>query len=293
MKIEKIIAVYFSPCGNVKKMTRYIANTLAYKLNLPITYDDFTLPANRINMRSYTEQDLVVFGVPIYAGRIPNKILNSVQTLFVGKRTFAIPVVSFGNRSFDHGLKELAMELDKNGFLAIGAAALVSEHAFSSKLATNRPSARDFDQLDVFLGKLISKVSLYHDMQSNHSMFADLCPLDRNGMFIDIDDVPGDWPLNGYYTPLGEDGNPAVFLKAKPQTDKVSCDMCGACAKVCPMGSIHPNECDLVEGVCIKCQACVNICANHAKYFDDAAFCSHVRMLEHTYQRPANNLFVI
>ena len=231
--------------------------------------------------------------MPIYAGRIPNKILDSVQTLFAGKRTFAIPVVSFGNRSFDHGLKELAMELDKNGFFAIGAAALVSEHSFSEKLALGRPTASDFDELDVFLWKLIAKISLHQMLEAKDKTLFDFCPLDRKGMFIDVDDIPGDWPPNGYYTPLGEDGNPAIFLKAKPKTDKVNCHMCGACAKVCPMGAIHLNECDLVEGVCIKCQACVKICANHAKYFDDAAFWSHVRMLEHTYQRPADNLFVI
>ena len=103
--------------------------------------------------------------------------------------------------------------------------------------------------------------------------------------------VPGREPIGPYYTPLGLDGEPARFLKAKPLTDPLKCARCGLCAARCPMGSIPretPEECG---GICIKCQACVKGCPTGAKYFADAAFCSHRAMLEQTYAKRRENEF--
>lgn len=101
--------------------------------------------------------------------------------------------------------------------------------------------------------------------------------------------IKGDAPVAPYYIPLGEDGQPAKFLKAKPKTDLTRCDHCGKCAKVCPMGSINPDNTDEVPGICIKCQACIQYCPQGAKYFDDPRFLSHKAMLEKSYQRTAGS----
>ena len=53
------------------------------------------------------KRDLVVFGTPVYAGRVPNKILPWVQQGFTGDHTPMVPVVVFGNRNFDDALMEL------------------------------------------------------------------------------------------------------------------------------------------------------------------------------------------
>lgn len=103
--------------------------------------------------------------------------------------------------------------------------------------------------------------------------------------------VPGREPIGPYYTPLGLDGEPARFLKAKPLTDPLKCARCGLCTARCPMRSIPretPEECG---GICIKCQACVKGCPTGAKYFADAAFCSHRAMLEQTYAKRRENEF--
>ena len=97
--------------------------------------------------------------------------------------------------------------------------------------------------------------------------------------------VRGEFPAP-YYTPLGTDGKPAVFLKAKPKTREDLCTKCGLCVRSCPMGSISAEDPSLVQGICIKCQACVKKCPVGAKYFDDPAFLSHVAMLEQNYTRP-------
>ena len=96
-------------------------------------------------------------------------------------------------------------------------------------------------------------------------------------------EVPGDNPPLKYYTPLGVDGQPTMFLKAKPQTHAELCDACGICVVNCPMAAISKEDPTQVPGICIKCQACVKKCPTNAKYFDDANFLSHVRMLEINY----------
>ena len=93
--------------------------------------------------------------------------------------------------------------------------------------------------------------------------------------------------------PLGMDGKPVNFLKAKPITDKTKCDNCGVCAAVCPMSAIDKNDVSLVPGICIKCQACIVYCHTKAKSFDDPLFISHRTMLEKNYTRPAVSEFFL
>ena len=89
--------------------------------------------------------------------------------------------------------------------------------------------------------------------------------------------------------PKGVDGQPVKFLKAKPKTDLSKCTNCGACARLCPMGAIDPKDVSSVPGTCIKCQRCVRKCTKGAKYFDDEAFLSHVKMLEQNFAEPREN----
>ena len=126
MQINKVYAVYFSPTGNAGKITNAIAGTIASKPGAPLKKDDLTLPHIRRGVRSYSPGDLVVFGIPVYAGRIPNKLLPAVQTLFEGNGALAIPVVTFGNRSFDNALIELRIELEQHGFHTVAGGAFVS-----------------------------------------------------------------------------------------------------------------------------------------------------------------------
>ena len=112
MKISRVWAVYFSPTGNVKEVTNLIAKKLSEELSVPLEQWDFTLPDNRKSAKAFEKEDLVVFGTPVYAGRVPNKILPWVQQGFTGDHTPMVPVVVFGNRNFDDALMELKQELD-------------------------------------------------------------------------------------------------------------------------------------------------------------------------------------
>ena len=271
--IKNIKAIFFSPTGNTKRVVEQLAEKLVQKLNVPIEKDDFTLPAAHTETRIYSPEDLVIFGVPTYAGRIPNKVLPFVQELFKGTQTLAVAVVTFGNRSFDNSLSELDAELKKNNFSILGAGAVVCKHAFA-EVGTGRPNTADTEQLSAFAD------SVFEKLQTASQPLPDLA-IKRNEA------------LTAYYVPLGTDGKPVNFLKAKPITDKAKCDNCGVCAAVCPMGSIDKNDVSLVPGICIKCQACIMYCHTKAKSFDDPLFLSHKAMLEQNYTRPAVSEFFV
>ncbi len=267
MEIEKIWAVYYSATGTTEKMVTAVAKSLARKLGKPLETVNVSAPAEREKELSFTSADLLVIGIPTYAGRIPNKLLPFFQTKLTGNGALAVPVVLFGNRSFDNSLAELCAELESHGFHTVAAAAFVGQHAFASKLAPGRPDAEDIVQAEGFAEKVAEKVQTLTELST---------PVQ----------IPGD-PVAPYYTPLGVDGQPAKFLKAKPLTDSDKCTKCGLCVTVCPMGSIDPADVSNVPGVCIKCQACVVKCPTGAKYFDDPAFLSHKAMLEANYTRRA------
>ena len=273
-KIKKITLVFFSPTGNTKAIVEAVGNRLAEKLGLLVEQDDFTLPAAHTAVRTYSAADLVVFGVPTYAGRIPNKVLPFVQTLFKGNGAQAAAVVTFGNRSFDNSLSELHDELEKNGFSVLGAAAVVCHHAFA-EVGIDRPNTADMEALAAFTDSVAEK------LQKETGLLQSSITVRRNEA------------LTAYYVPLGLDGKPVNFLKAKPATDTEKCDNCGVCAALCPMAAIDKNDVTSVPGTCIKCQSCVFHCHTKAKYFDNELFLSHKAMLEQNYIRPAVSEFFV
>ena len=107
MNISQVYAVYFSATGNTRKVTTTLANALAVSFDVPLEVRDFTLPAAREESYEFAAGDLVVFGMPTYAGKLPNKLLEFVKSGFHGNGALAVPVVTFGNRSFDNSLAEL------------------------------------------------------------------------------------------------------------------------------------------------------------------------------------------
>ena len=112
MEIKTVYAVYFSATGRTRKVVTTLANAIAQTLELPLETVDFTLPAAREETYAFTDKDLVIFGTPTYAGKVPNKLLPFVQTGFAGNGALAVPVVTFGNRSFDNSLAELCASLE-------------------------------------------------------------------------------------------------------------------------------------------------------------------------------------
>lgn len=271
MQFKTVWAVYYSGSGSTRRLLRGMAEAAGEALMLPVRELDYSWPEAREKSYCFTETDLVFWGSPTYAGRLPNVLLPFLRGNFTGGGAAAVAVVLYGNRSYDDALKELCEVLTGNGFLAAAGAAVTAEHAFAPALAHGRPNGED---------------------RAAAAEFARKTALTLRGREHPIPVmVPGREPIGAYYTPLGLDGEPARFLKAKPKTDPEQCTRCGLCAAVCPMGSIpreEPTEC---TGICIKCQGCIRECPAGAKYFDDEAFLSHRAMLEQNYIRRRENEF--
>ena len=270
--ITTVHAVHFSPTGTVEKTVTRIAKHLADALGAEYKAFSYADPANREKELSFTASDLVVWGSPTYAGRVPNLLLPYLTGKVQGNGALAVPVVLFGNRNYDDALMELHHILRDDGFTCVAGGAFVGEHAFSRTLGAGRPNAADEKEMDIFASLIAEKL-----------LSGDHC-----------ETVPaGNDPIGPYYKPRDRHGEPINILKVKPKTDLSLCDGCGLCAAKCPMGSIDFDDVSQVPGVCIKCCACVKLCPHGAKYFDDPGFLYHKRELEEMFDEPKRNAIFV
>lgn len=270
--IKQVWAVYYSGTGTTRKTVTALSKALAQGLNAPWQEYCFNLPQSREKELTFGPNDLVVLGVPVYAGRVPNLLLPYVRDCIHGSATLAVPVVLYGNRNFDDGLMELRNVMWDNGFIPLCAAAIVGEHSFSTTLGAGRPDAQDM----ALVAELAART------------------LDKLGSMTQLPDQPvaveGCDPIRPYYTPRDRHGDPIKdFLKAKPVTDPDKCVKCGLCARLCPMGSIDPADVSNVAGKCIKCCACVKSCPKGAKLFEHEGYLYHQHELEALYARRAES----
>jgi len=267
MKYKKVWSVFFSATGTTQKIVAQIAGGISKELGLPEQSFDFTLPEARKEALRFTKDDLVVFGTPVIAGRVPNLLLKYLDTL-EGGGAAAVPVVLYGNRNFDDALIELRDILEKGGFHTIAAAAFIGEHSFSEILAKGRPDEADLLLAKSFAEKTAEKAAA----------------LQAYGAPVDVEGIPS--PYRGYYQPRDRHDNHIDIRKVKPVTS-AGCDNCMICVKLCPLGSIDSNNTSEVPGICMKCCACIKKCPKKAKYFDDAGYLFHQRELEEVYARRA------
>lgn len=269
MHIQKVKAVYFSATGTTQKIAEGIARSISEIIETEYESYDFTLPDARTDALAFHAGELVIFGTPVYAGRVPNVLLKYLGTI-EGNDALAVPIVLYGNRNYDDGLIELRDILEEHGLHTVAAAAFVGEHSFSYTLAKGRP-----DEADMSIGKDFADRILRNVEQL--TVLSELEPIAVKG-------IPQ--PYRGYYQPRDRQGNPVDIRKVKPLTNE-DCNNCLICADACPMGSISHDDVSEFTGICIKCGACVKKCPVHAKYYEDEAFLYHQHELEEGLTRRA------
>jgi NAD-dependent dihydropyrimidine dehydrogenase PreA subunit/flavodoxin len=260
---KKIKTLYFSPTGTTQKIVKSIAGKIAENNggNIPVSHVDFTLPEARKEIFSFDKDDLVIAGVPVYAGRVPNVLLKFMNTIS-GNGATAVAVVLYGNRDYEDALLELKDILEANGFNVVAGGAFIGEHSFSTVLGANRPDQRDMAAASGFAVKIGDKIKAAGEPAALS--------------------VKGNKPYREYYRVKNPDGKNVSILKVTPRTNS-DCIDCKLCSQVCPMGSIDSDDVSKVTGICIKCCACVKNCPVEAKYFDDENYLRHKQELELTY----------
>ena len=257
------------------QVAQHLGDRLGALMGAEVEYHSYTLPREREELPQLGEGDVVVWATPVYAGRIPNKTLDYVRRALRADGNPAVALVTFGNRAYDNALAELVGLMVDGGMKPVGAAAMVTRHAFSDTLGAGRPNGEDLAALDSFAAQVAKKL------------------ITLNSELLTVS-VPGEAHPERYYTPLKTNNAPAGFLKAKPSCNSALCTRCGECMEVCPMGSIGAKDgMPTFDGICIKCQACRRSCPTSAIAFTNAEYLSHVAMIERTFAAPKRPEFFV
>ena len=238
MDIKTVKLLYFSPTQTTKKVVEGIARGMNAG---DVEYIDLTLPDRKIENINFSGNDFVIFGMPVYGGRIPAMAAGLLEK-FKGENTLASIVVVYGNRAYEDALLELKNIAVESGFKPITAGAFIGEHSFSKKefpIAQGRPDKEDITETEAFGKSISDKIKDYKSIED-----------------ITIIDVPGNFPYKKGVTPS----------KAAASTDNEVCTMCETCATVCPAGAITYEDVVITDkDKCLLCCACVKICPTEAR----------------------------
>jgi ferredoxin len=241
MKIQSLKLVYFSPTGTTRRIIEVIACGIKKGA---VSIVDITRPEARQQQLQTSEDELLVVGVPVYAGRVPAIAIDWLH-MIKARNTPTVCIVVYGNREYDDALLELKDTVVKQGCIPIACAAYIGEHSFSNSetpIAVARPDATDLNLAEIFGQKINEKL-----------------------LSISVDDqisnitVPGNYPYKDYKDPKAF-MTPVDFISI---SDK--CSQCGVCAKVCPVGAIDLENSALIDKEkCIVCCACIKGCPENA-----------------------------
>ncbi len=242
MEIHSITLAYFSPTGTTRRILESIAAGMSAD---GVTRLDLTPPAAQPRDFAPLRDTLVLFGVPVYAGRLPAVAAQRLRRL-QGTGTPAVLVVVYGNRLFEDALLELQHLVVERGFRPVAGGGFLGEHSYSTvelPLSPGRPDAADLQRAADFGRQIREKVWRIAHVE-------DISPLS----------VPGNFPYREGHKPTD----------VAPVTDAALCTRCGACVTVCPTAAIPPDDPAATDpAACILCCACTRACPVGARALAD------------------------
>jgi ferredoxin len=242
MDIKSLKLVCFSPTGTTEQVVRAVARGIDIK---EVELIDITKPEARLRPLEFSDDELVVVGVPVYMGRVPG-LLQEWFGKIQADGSPAICVVVYGNRVYDDAMLELKDMLQRQGAAPIACGAYIGEHSFSIAeipTAQGRPDNNDLSHAEMFGSKIREKLNSIIDL-------AESC----------VKDLPGEFPYRGS-TELWD----VDFIAVDE-----ACVQCGLCAEICPTGAIDAEDSSVIDIVkCITCCACLKKCPNQARTMKD------------------------
>lgn len=245
---KNLKVLYFSPTSGTKKIVKAIAESI------DSIYEEFdiTLPQNREDDINFSSDDLVIIGMPTYAGRFP-KLLHNYLNKITANNTLGVFISTYGNRDYEDALLEQYDIFIEKGFIGLGAATFITEHSSTSKLAAGRPTADDLKTASDFGCEIAKRLNEINSL-------ADLNTLS----------LPGNRPYVKKNIPN---------MPFAPETNE-KCVTCGICAKHCPTGAIDFSDCRTIDvSKCIKCNSCVKRCPLNAKAITKEPYINMQNML--------------
>lgn len=241
MDINSVMNVWFSPTGTTKKIISEISVSLCSE---NVSNVDLTLPIKERAINALTKNDLLLIGVPVYSGRVPQIAIERISML-KGTNTPAVIVAVYGNAKIDDALLELKDIIEEVGFKTIAAATFIGEHSFSTDerpVAKGRPDSQDIAIARSFGVQIKNKLKEFDSINDSTSI-----------------EVPGNAPYKvANQLSLGV-----------PDIDMNKCSECKTCAEVCPTGAIVSYNQKLNDDKkCITCYACIKSCPEGARFQD-------------------------
>ncbi len=258
MNYTRLHSIFFSPASTSKKILHLIAEAIPGQAII----HDIT-PAEPLQPVAFGPDDLVIVGVPVYAGRVPELAAKRLAA-FSGKNTPAVAVAVYGNRAYEDALLELKNILTDAGFNVFAGAAFIGHHCVFPKVAAHRPDNQDAAVAHAFAEKCLAKLQAL-----------------KAGETVKLS-------VNGNFPYRDPDSRGLV-----PSAD-ASCTLCGACALACPASAIPaetPNETTAAR--CITCTACIQVCPEGARAFRGEMYAATARQFEAAFSaRKEPELFV-
>jgi ferredoxin len=241
----RIQSLYFSATGTTRKIVSTIEKHTDLRSELPI---DLTLPKQRESFTGKVMGDIILVGVPVYAGTMPLPIMEPLNRL-EGNGKWAVPVAVYGNRSAETCVDELAKILRDRGFKILAAASFVAEHSMASKehpWGLGRPDQSDLETAAKFGEQIKEKLcSGPSEIQTG----------DRFLNFLTREMVES-FP-EGYHVKVAHWINGIVAVAFSKDAD---CTECITCSNVCPTGAIKVASKEIEDDLCIRCMACTHAC---------------------------------
>ncbi|MDO5708110.1 MAG: EFR1 family ferrodoxin [Andreesenia angusta] len=231
----RLSTMFFSPTRTTKKVVKAIAKGTGLK---PKVYD-LTQEVDRdIRKKFFDKDELLIVGVPVYAGRVPEILLEGFKKL-KSDGAYFLPIVVYGNRAFEDALIELVDIFEENNFIKVGYGVFIGEHSYSKEIATKRPDKADLEIAEKFGKEIIERIE-----KSDK----------REELFTE--EIPGNRP---YRERIKRDE-----VWGPVASDK--CTFCGTCIRNCPVDAIqHLNPKKTDYDKCIHCSACIKFCPENAK----------------------------
>ncbi|MEY8338333.1 4Fe-4S binding protein [Lachnospiraceae bacterium 62-35] len=227
----KLYEIIFSPTGGTKRA----ADFLAAAWECEKEEIDLLSPKEDGSGYSFTCEDICIFAVPAFGGRVPGPVMEKLKKM-KGNNACAVLMAVYGNREFEDTLLELKDGAEAAGFSVFAAAAAVAEHSIVRKFAAGRPDEKDREELKEF-GRQIQAALMAGGEKER-------APLQ----------VPGNRPYRKY-----------GGVPLKPEGGK-NCMDCSTCAEECPTGAIpRENPRTVNKDLCISCMHCIAVCPKKAR----------------------------
>lgn len=229
--------VFFSTTGGTQKAADLLASAFKPKtvVNLPQVS-----PRSRHKQHEFSDTDFVMVSCPTFIGMMPK--VKGLFSNLTGNNTPCVVVATFGNRAQDNLAKQLSAQLERQGFIVIGAIAPVIPHVSSPKMGAGRPNEDDQRIFQEFADKVVAKLSNSSAPYAGLSVYEEL---------------PGDPEPEGH--PV--EPTPRVHVEE-------ACHWCMSCIDACPVACIHPKTYEVVYDRCISCRRCAYVCRYGAWVFD-------------------------